>query len=87
MTPIFKSITLTRHADGQSITLPVLMGVIRANVGGDWMLVNVPCLTAENDARAQQFLGFDMEQQMHFLYIDGDGITSATLDDYSYTLA
>ena len=87
MTPIFKSITLTRHVDGQSLTLPVVMGVAPANVAGDWMYLDVPCLSSEEWARAMEIAGCDVEQQMQYLYIDGNGITSAKLDDYTYTLA
>jgi hypothetical protein len=87
MTPIFKSITLTRHADGQSLTIPVVMGVAPANVAGDWMYLDVPCLGSEEWERAMEFVGANVEQQMQYLYIDGNGITSATLDDYSYALA
>lgn len=87
MTPTFKSITLTRHSDGQSITLPVYMGATSADVGGERMLVDVPCLSSKAWERAMDFVGFDVEQQVQYLYIDGDGITSATLDDYSYALA
>jgi hypothetical protein len=87
MTPTFKSITLTRHVDGQSITLPVYMGATSADVGGERMLVDVPCLSSKAWERANEFVGYNVEQQVQYLYIDGDGITSATLDDYAYALA
>ena len=87
MAPTFRTITLTRHSDGKSIMLPVYMDTASADVGGERMLVDVPCLSCDAWERAIEFTGADVEQQMHFLWIDGDGITSATLDDYTYTLA
>jgi len=80
-------ITLTRHSDGASITLPVLTGPILANVGDYKRIVDAPCLTAGSYARAKQFLGgIDVEQRMHAMYVN-DGIIESDADDYSYTLA
>lgn len=85
---MFKTLTITRHTDNQTITVPVVMGVAPAEVGGQWIMVDVPCLDQEADDTARDFLGgTNIEQHMQFLYIDGDRITSFDGDDYSYTLA
>jgi len=85
---MFTTLTITRHSDNQTITVPVVMGVAPAEVGGQWIMVDVPCLEKDIDDAVSDFLpSTDIEQHMQFLYIDGNRITSFDGDEYSYTLA
>ena len=87
MTPTFRTITLTRRSDNKTLTLPVVMGTTSADIGGERMLVDVPYLPDDAWERAMDFVGANVEQQLQYLYVDGDGITSAEFDDYAYALA
>lgn len=89
---MFKTLTITRHADNQTITVPVVTGLAPAEISGQWIMVDVPCLDQDADDTARAFLGgTNIEQHMQYLYIDGNGITSFDGlewgSDYSYTLA
>lgn len=83
----FTTLTLTRHSDGQSLVLPVYADEVLADIGGERIPVMAPYLTRVGAVRAHKFTGCEVEQQVQFLYIDGNGITSAALDDYTYALA
>lgn len=85
---MFTQLTITRHSDNQTITVPVYMGTASADVGGVRERVPAPCLEADIDDAVSDFLpGSNIEAHMQYLYIDGDGLTSFDGDDYSYTLA
>lgn len=85
---MFTSVTITRKSDSQTITVPIVMGVAPANVAGQWMYLDVPCLEADIDDAVSDFLnGGDFERRMQYLYIDGGGITADDNDAYSYALA
>lgn len=85
---MFTTVTITRKSDNQTCVFPVVMGVAPANVGGQWMYLDVPCLEADIDDAVSDFLnGGDFERRMQYLYIDGNGVTSDDADDYAYALA
>ena len=83
-------LTITRRIDGQSLTLPVIMGTTCVDFAGERVQMDVPCISGRDTAyrAALAFLsGADIEQRMQYLYIDGNGIMSDDCDDYRYTLA
>ena len=88
MTPTFRTITLTRRSDNKTLTLPVVMGEISADVGGARDYVPAPYLREDAYDVAREFLhGANIEQHMQYLFVDGEGITACDSDDYSYVLA
>ena len=85
---MFTTVTITRKSDNQTCAFPVVMGVAPANVAGQWMYLDVPCLEADIDDAVSDFLdGYYFEQRMQYLYIDGNGTTSDDCDAFTYTLA
>lgn len=85
---MFKTLTITRHSDNQTITVPVVMGTASADIGGVRERVPAPCLEQDIEDAVSDFLnGCHFEAHMQYLYIDGDGLTSFDGDEYSYALA
>jgi len=85
---MFSTVTITRHSDNQTLILPVVMGEISADVGGERVHVPAPYLHEDAYDVAREFLhGANLEQRMQYLYVDGNGITADSRDDYSYALA
>lgn len=85
---MFTTVTITRKSNNQTCVFPVVMGVAPANVAGQWMYLDVPCLEADIDDAVSDFLGgYHFEQRMQYLYIDGNSTTSDDNEDYSYVLA
>ena len=81
------SITITRHADGCVLTYPFFWGAMSADVGGYRQVVPCPAFEEAEDEAMQAFAGYDVANQVSFLFVDGGGITSYDGNDVSWVLS
>ena len=66
-------ITFTR-VDGQTLTLPVIMGATHAQCDGEWTTISVPMLDESDDAALEAFSGEarHLMQTVQYLYAEAD---------------
>lgn len=79
-----KTLTFTR-VDGLTVSFPIVWTTLRE--------FTVPTLSVDNDEYLSDFVGHDIMPRVQYLWIDGNGITSADetsidADEYigTYTL-
>lgn len=65
-------ITITRHADGETMEASFFWGAMSADVGGYRAMVPCPAFDQEDAERMQSFAGWDIAGQVAYLFIDGD---------------
>ena len=79
------TLSVTR-TDGMTSVFPLLWVDHSVNVDGEWTTTPAPSLTMEHDEALTDFIGRDILPTIAYLWIDGNGIASADLDDCTYTL-
>jgi len=87
-----KTLTFTR-VDGMTVSFSIEWEDVRVLVDSEWEMVKTPTLSAEDDEYLSDFVGHDIMPRVQYLWIDGNGITSADetsidADEYigTYTL-
>lgn len=79
------TLTLTRH-DGITATFPLIWIDHDVSVDGDWTTTSAPALLPEDDEALTDFAGYDVLETIVYLWIDGNGTTSADVDCGTYTI-
>lgn len=79
------TLTLTRH-DGITASFPLVWVDHAVSVDGEWTTTPAPALLPEDDEALTDFAGYDVLETIAYLWIDGNGITSADVEGGNYTI-
>jgi len=80
------TLSFTR-TDGTRAAFPLVWIDYPCSVDGEWITTPAPSLTMEHDEALTDFVGHDVLPTIAYLWIDGNGITSADIDGGTFTLA
>lgn len=82
---MLSTLTLTRN-DGITASFPLVWIDHAVSIDGEWTTTFAPALLPEDDEALTDFAGYDVLSTIVYLWIDGNGITSAAVDCGTYTI-